>query len=226
MKKIIRIVVLCLVGGLIIVAIASSSATKPTTAEQVWDERATVGSLEAKNYYIMYTDIMCPYCDVFTREAIENEEAFNKFVEDNNVLFEVRVTDMLYDSVGSEYSRESAVATYCAKNKDKFFEYYHAAVMQLYEDYHSKGIGDSKTSPQIKDLPENYWVEIGKNIGLGEGFENCYKNSETLDEVIKNTTKAEKFASGLPYFDLNGEGVAGYDASWGWETLMKAGLKK
>lgn len=226
MKKIIRIVALCLVGGLILSAIIFSSAKKPSIAEKVWDERATVGNLEAKNYYIMYTDIMCPYCDVFTREVIENEDDFNKFVEDNNILFEVRVTDMLYDSVGSGYSRESAVATYCAKNEDRFFDYYHAAIMQLYEDYHSKGIGDSKTSPQIKDLPEDYWVEIGKKIGLSEEFENCYKNGETLDEVIKNTTKAETLANGLPYFDLNGEGIAGYDSSWGWETLMEAGLRE
>ena len=226
MKKIIRIVALCLVGGLILVAIISSSATKPTVAEQVWDERATVGNLEAKNYYVMYTDLMCPYCDVFTREVVNNEEEFNKFIENNNILFEVRVTDMLYDSVGSEYSRESAVATYCAKNENKFFDYYHAAVMQLYEDYHSKGIGDSKTSPQIKDLPEDYWIKIGENIGLSEEFADCYNNSETLAEVISNTTKAEKMASGLPYFDLNGEGVAGYDASWGWEALMRAVLKE
>ena len=226
MKRIIRIVALCLVGGLVLVAIISSSATKPTTAEQVWDERAIVGNLDAKNYYVMYTDIMCPYCDVFTREVVDNEEEFNKFIEDNNILFEVRVTDMLYDSVGSEYSRESAVATYCAKNEDKFFEYYHAAVKQLYEDYHSKGIGDSKTSPKIENLPKDYWVKIGEKIGLGEKFEDCYNNSETLAEVINNTTKAERLASGLPYFDLNGEGVAGYDANWGWETLMKAGLKE
>ena len=226
MNKAIRVVILCLISGLLLTAIVSSSSTKPSVAEQVWDARATVGNIEAKNYYVMYTDIMCPYCDVFTREVINNEEEFNKYLAEKDILFEVRVTEMLYDSVNSEYSHQSAVAAYCAKNEDKFFDYYHAAIKTLYEDYHSKGIGDSKTSPQITDLPEDYWVKIGKKVELGEKFENCYYNEETADEVRKNTVRAEKNANGLPYFVLNNETVAGYDASWGWSTLFDAGLKK
>lgn len=226
MNKAIRVVVLCLVSGLLLTAIVSSSSTKPGIAEQVWDTRATVGNLEAKNYYVMYTDIMCPYCDVFTREVMNTEEEFNNYLAENDVLFEVRVTEMLYDSVNSTYSHQSAVATYCAKSEDRFFDYYHATIQTLYDDYHSKGIGDSKTSPQIKDLPEDYWVKIGQKIGLGEKFENCYYGEETAEEVRKNTDRAEKIASGLPYFMLNSEAIAGYDSSWGWSTLFDAGLKK
>lgn len=226
MKKAIRILVLCLVGGVIFTAILTSASTKPNLETQVWDTRATIGSLEAKNYYVMYTDLMCPYCDVFTRELIENEEEFEKYIEEKSVLFEVRVTAMLYDSVSEKYSKDSAVAVYCAKDEDRFFDYYHKAVMTLYEDYHSKGIGDSKTSPKITGMPEDYWLKIGEEIGLGESFKDCVENNSTWAEVRKNTMKAEQVASGLPYIVLNGEGLAGYDQSWGWQTVMDAGLKK
>lgn len=226
MNKIARVAALCAVGGLLLTAIVTSTSNKVNPSEQIWDTRTTIGNVDAKNYYVMYTDLMCPYCDILTRELIENEDDFNKFIADNNILFEVRVTDMLYDSVGSDYSRQSATATYCAKNEDKFFDYYHAAVMALYNDYHSKGIGDSKTSPAITNLPEDYWVKIGENIGLGENFANCYYNNDTLDEVIENTTKAEHSAEGLPYFVLNSEKISGYSSDWGWEALFSAGLGK
>ncbi len=134
------------------------------------------------------------------------------------------MTDMLYDTSQIQYSRDSAVATYCAKNEDRFIDYYHAAITALYEDYHSKGIGDSKTSPMITDMPDDYWVKIGEEIGLGESFANCYYGKDTLSEVITNTTKAERVANGLPFFSLNGEGVSGYSPDWGWEALFNAGL--
>ena len=154
------------IGALVIL----SSSTKPSTAEQVWDEQTTIDSLEAKNHYVLYTYIMCPYCAVLGQTIIHNQDEFNQWLADNDVLWEVRVTDYLYEYSDFDYSRPAAEAIYCAKNEDKFWDYYTTALEKLYQDYQSKGIAVSKTAQQIKNLPDNYWQKIGESVGLGDDF--------------------------------------------------------
>ena len=104
------VAIIIAIGTLVIL----SSSTKPSTAEQVWDEQTTIGSLEAKNHYVLYTDIMCPYCAVLGQTIIHNQDDFNQWLADNDVLWEVRITDYLYEGSGVEYSRPAAEAIYCA----------------------------------------------------------------------------------------------------------------
>ena len=94
--------------------IIASVGAKPSIADQVWNEAATVGNLDAKNYYIMYTDLFCPYCTPFSRAVMEHWDEFENYLAENDILFEVRLTDYIYLDYGSEYSRDSAEAAYCA----------------------------------------------------------------------------------------------------------------
>ena len=232
--KIARIVGIVVVAGLILLAIIASMTAKPDYSAQVWDERTTIGNLEAKNYYVMYTDIACPYCDVFTRLTIENKDKFEQFIADNDILFEVRVTDYLYMAHNDlQYSRDSAEGAYCAKREDRFWDYYHAAVQSLWNDYQSHGFGASKTAPPIKGMPDDYWLQVGHKVGLGETFDNCMKNDEALAELDADTEKAitslTKVGAGMPYFQFNKWTQDGFDNTWSWamvEQYLKAGLEK
>ena len=222
MKKAVRIIVLVVLSGLILGLVIYNAYYQPPISEEVWDEGTTIGDSEtATRHYVQYSDLACPYCDVFTRLTIENEEEFSQYLADHQILFEIRLTEMLFDSVGSEISRDSAVAAYCARREGKFVDYYHAGVMALYEDYHSKGIGDSKTAPKITGMADDYWLEIGHKLGLGEEFDSCVGNQETLSEVAKNTKKAEQQASGLPFFQFDKYTFAGFDNTWGWEYVVR-----
>lgn len=233
--KIVRIGGVCGVVGLLLLVIVLSITAKPNYAEKVWDARATLGDAEtAEHHFIMYTDVMCPYCDVITRLMIANEDEFTRdYIEENKVLFEVRLTDFLYEygAHQTNNSREGAEAIYCAKNEDKFWEYYHAVIRKLWDDYQSKGIGASSTSSPIADeaLDDTYWLEIGKTVGLGDDFKKCYLGHETLAEVQTNTERAAKaVGSGLPYLRLDNYVMNGFDTSWGWSELRQqfdAGLK-
>ena len=229
MKKAARIIILVLIIGVVLGLIIFNATNKPPVASAVWDEGTTIGDKEtATRHYVQYSDFACPYCDVFSRLTVQNEEEFNKYLAEHKILFEIRLTEMIYDSTQSKMSRESAVAAYCARREGKFIEYYHAGVMALYKDYHSKGIGDSKTSPKIQGMPEDYWLKIGHNLGLGESFDSCNKNQETLSEVKANTEKAEKIAGGLPYFQFEKFTTSGFDNNWDWSYVLKyldAGLK-
>lgn len=210
------------------VLIIMNSSTKRNPADQVWREATTVGNLEAENYYVMYTDIMCPYCDVFSRAVMEHWDEFQAYLAEHDILFEVRVTDILYAS-GSTYSRAAGEAAYCAMYENKFWDFYHGVLTALWNDYHSKGIGSSKTAPHITDLPEDYWLKIGRKAGLGEQFEQCVTNHESTDELNTNTIRAAQVVEGLPYFRFNDFQTAGFGDGWGWDyakLLLDAGLQK
>lgn len=229
-KKIIRIVVIVLIVGALLTLIILNITSKPSIESQVWDKRATIGNMESKNYYVMYTDFMCPYCSYFSRALADNWEKFKTdYIEGKDILFEVKVTDYFYETMNNQYSRDSAEALYCSRNEDKFWDYYHNALHHLWNDYQSKGYGASKTSPQISNLPEDYWLNIGHEVGLGESFDNCIKNHDTVEEIKKNTAQAAQVIDGLPYFRFNKFTTGGFSDTWGWDYAKKyldAGLNE
>ncbi|MDO4759950.1 MAG: thioredoxin domain-containing protein [Candidatus Saccharibacteria bacterium] len=217
--KIIRIV--CLVAIIGILGFGIYSANKKTPlSEKVWDERTTVGSMEAENYFIIYTDLVCPYCIAFENAILENEEEFKSYIERNDILVEVKMTDFLYEFGEAQAinSRYSAVATYCAKNEDKFWDYYAHAVKTLWKDFF-KDSGKSGFTA-LNSMGKDFWISLGKDVGLGETFETCVKNNETIEEVVENTGKVAKaIDGGMPSFKFNKYSFSGFDMGWGWEYV-------
>ena len=222
--RIVSTIVFGVIAVVLVGLIIFNSSDHKTIADKAWDVNTVLGDAEtAKYHYIMYTDIMCPYCDVFSRLTIENEEEFEQYLADNKIAFEVRVTDMLYESNGQEFSKTSAHGAYCAASEGKFWEYYHNAISSLWDDYHSKGIGSSKTAPQISDMTDEYWLEIGHEVGLGETFDNCVTSEQFADLLYKNTVKASTaiYGGGLPYFQFGSFETSGFDPSWDYSYVQK-----
>ncbi len=213
----------------IVILVAISFSMGQIAVDPVWNPHMTIGDQNAPNHYVMYTDLMCPYCDVFSRAAMEHWDEFQQYLADNKIVFEIRLTDYLYEGNNSQYSRDSAEAAYCAAREDKFWDFYHGALTALWQDYHSKGIGNNKEATPIKNLPADYWRKIGKKAGLGQEFENCLDNHESLAEVDENTERAFGVAQGMPYFKFNKFTQAGFDDKWGWDEVkyyLDAGLGK
>jgi len=219
-----------------IVTLLVISSPKNEDLSVIWDERTILGNKDAKNHYVMMTDIMCPYCDYFSRAIMSHQEEFEQWLADNDVAYEMRITDFLneYGEVGAK-SEQAAEAALCATEENKFWDYYHNAMKSLDEDYHSKGIGNAKTAPKITDMTSDYWLEVGYEVGLGDSFTDCYKNHKQLDHVRENTQKVAKImqksgTSGMPYFKLNDFETTGFDNSWDWEQVksyyLEPGLAK
>ena len=232
-SKILRIGGIVIIVALLITIIATSFA-KPSASSSIWDKRTVIGNVDSVNHYIMYTDIMCPYCDVFSREIMDHAEEFQKdYIEGKNIAFEVRMTDFLYEynSKNIENSRSGAEAIYCATYQDKFWEYYHASLKSLWDDYHSKGIGSSKTAPAITDMGRDYWEKVAKKVdGLDlSTWKSCYDGHQSLEHVKENTARAAKVVDGgVPYFKFNKFTSGGFSDTWGWEYVQKfldSGLK-
>ena len=223
---IVRITSLFLIIATIITLIILAMPKTTDVVYEIWDERTTLGDTKAKNHYIMLTDIMCPYCDYFSRAIMSHQEEFEQYLKDNDIVYEMRITDFLneYGEAGAK-SEQAAEATLCATEENKFWDYYHNAMKSLDEDYHSKGIGNAKTSPHITGMTADYWLEVGYEVGLGESFKDCYKNHKMLDKVRENTENAAKVmqktgeTGGMPYFILNKFVTSGFDTSFGWNEV-------
>lgn len=231
--KVIKGIGVALVVVLLFGVIIASVTKKPNYAEKIWDEQTITGVApeEVQHHFIMYTDIMCPYCSYATRLMIDNDEEFQQYLKDHNITFEVRMTDFLYEFGAHQInnSREGGEAIYCAKNDGKFWDYYHAAVDQIWNDYIVNGVGSSSTAPPIADLDTSYWLAIGEKAGLTESFKDCYTSRGSLTELQNNTARAyDAVESGLPQFYFDNYSFSGFDPNWGWADLLQmfdAGLK-
>ena len=229
MKKAFRIIGIIAIIGIIVAAIVASMNAKPSNSEIVWDTATTIGNPDAKNYFIIDSDLVCPYCIAFENAIVENEDEFQDYIKQNDILVEVRLSDFLFEYGESNpiNSRYSAVATYCAKDEGKFWDYYNLAVTTVWNDYF-KDLGKGAFT-KMNSLTKDYWINIGKKVGLSDNFESCVKNDAPLAEIKENAKKTAKLADGMPYFKLNNYTSSGFDLSWGWDYVkmyFEAGLGK
>ena len=228
MGKALRIIGVVAVVGILIAAIATSLTHKTPNSEIVWNKDMTVGNMEAKNYFIIYSDFACPYCLAFENAIIEHESEFKDYIRDNDILVEIRLSDFMYEYGQSQSieSRYSAEAVYCAKNEGKFWDYYYAAIKKVWNDWF-KDLGKAAFT-EFNKLDKSYWIKIGKKVGLGETFETCVNNDEPLEDIVKTAKKMTKLVDGMPHFKFNNYSPSGFDLSWGWEYVLMffdAGLK-
>ncbi len=221
--------ILALTGVIVLVfgAIIASTTIKPSASDQVWDMAMTLGNPNASNYFIVYSDLACPYCIAFEDALVENEEELNQYLADNDILLEVRLSDFLYEygETNPEHSRLGAVASYCARNEGKFWDYYNMAIKRLWNDFY-KDNGKSGALA-MADRDESYWTDIAKEVGLGDDFKNCFENQEPLAEIEEAAEKSVKQAGGLPYFKFNKYTQNGFDMKADWDrarAMFEMGL--
>lgn len=225
MNKVFRIVGIAVVAILIVAAIVASTTIKPPVSGEVWDTQTTLGNPDAKNHFVIYSDLVCPYCIAFENAILENEEEFHEYLEKHDILFEIRLSDFLseYGETKPINSRYSAVATYCAKDEGKFWDYYNLAVTTLWNDYF-KSSGKSALTKMSK-LTKDYWIDLGKKVGLGDDFASCVKNDTPLETIQENAAKTAELVTGLPSFKLNNYSPPGFSLDGTWEDV-KAYFKK
>ena len=224
-----RVVAIIVIIFAITGAIIASMSKGEAASNDVWYEEMTMGKLNASNHFIIYSDIACPYCIAFENAMIEHKDELEEYIEKNNILIEVRATDFLFEYGESApvESRYSAVATYCAKDQGKFWEFYDLAITTVWNDWFKENGKGAFT--EFNKMGKDYWIEMGKSVGLGEEFETCVNSNATLEAVKADAKKMVKYVNGLPYFKFNKYVLSGFDMSWGWEHVLMyfdAGLKE
>ena len=235
MQKAARIGIIILIFGLFI-GLAIYNSLNPAKGDFTpWNAQMTVGDQEsAKHHFIMYTDIFCPYCDKFSNAVTANWDDFvENYIEGKKIFFEIRVTDMNYTSGHSNNSKPAGEGAYCAAKQERFWEYYHALLAKLWEDYHSQGIGVDRFSEHIPDLEMDYFYDAADKAELDhDTFVSCMENHETEAELDANTQKAgAAINGGVPYFVFGKFATSGFVGEWNTEKdylnvkdMLDAGL--
>ena len=77
MKRVIRIIGVVAVFVLLFLAIILSNTKTVDVSAEAWNEAMVLGDPEtAVRHYIVYTDLMCPYCNYYAHVIQDNEEEF------------------------------------------------------------------------------------------------------------------------------------------------------
>lgn len=218
MQKALRIFGIVTVVVALIATIIISRTAKTPNADLVWDEAMTMGNLDAKNYYIIYGDLACPYCIYFENPIVENLDSFKEYIEEKDILVEIRLTDFLYEygTHKSEASRTGAIAAYCAKDEGRFWDYYDLAVNAVYYNFFtsSSGVDD------LDKAGEAFWLYLGEVLELSDDFEKCFHEQRPLETIIERAAKASKLVSGMPFFKFNSYTFSGFNPNGTYEDVM------
>lgn len=229
MQKAARILGIIAIVVVIFAAIIISFNQKTPNSEKVWDKDTTMGNMDAENYFIIYSDIVCPYCVAFENAIVEHEEEFQDYIKKNDILVEVRLSDFLYEYGQSNpiSSRYSAVAVYCAKKEGKFWDYYNHVIPTVWNNYFK--ISGKNAFAELNAKNKDFWIAIGKEVGFGDDFEKCVKNDEVLPEVMEIAKKTVDVIDGMPYFKFNKYIFSGFSLDQGWDHVkmhLETGLKR
>lgn len=211
--------------------IESNKTYKVLDKNTVWHKEMLLGDENAKNHFVEYSDIMCPWCAKFSTQ-IKNHlaELKQKYLDTNEVSLEFRLTDYLTtddDSKGADNSTRAGERVYCALHQNKFWEFYESLIAKLNEDYYDKGIG-YHGGPQVPVLADEYYNAIAQNVGLDmDGFKKCIDDKVGYDDIKQSTQSAayDTGNKGLPFFRFNKYTNSGFDGNWETiEKMLEAGL--
>ena len=222
MKKLLKIICLILVAGAVLFLIISNIiSSSNTTPEEVWDENTVLGNKDAKHHYIVYTDLSCGYCYRLSSVLVNNEDVLRDYLSENDVKLELRVVPYL----GSDLAFWGAEAISCAAEDGRFWNYFKEVITSLGNDFFN--------SEAEATIDENYFINVGKRVGMSEKFNQCVskhqksKAVEELGDTANRKIGGAGGSGGVPYAKFGKYTSNGFDQSWGWnkfKQMMDAGL--
>ncbi|MDR2082149.1 MAG: DsbA family protein [Candidatus Ancillula trichonymphae] len=199
-------------------------ADQLSPSSPIWNQSMLVGDPAAKNHFIEYTDMFCPYCAKFNLALHGSQADFEQnFITPKKMNLEIRLVSMLTDH---ENSDKGGAHAYCAARQNRFHKYYSAMIQKVNEQYFSKGIGAYHEAPDIPILPDSFFQDEYAKAGLDkQKMTECMQKGEGLSDLgIATATAQKKLPSGLPHFVFNTFTTSGFDGDYSRiKVMLKAG---
>jgi predicted DsbA family dithiol-disulfide isomerase len=163
-------------------------AGKFLSLPEVSDRDIQAGPKDAKVKIVEFSDFQCPYCKAFhpvLKQALDEYE--------DRILFSYKHLPLSFHP----QANNAALASECANEQGKFFEY--GDMLFARQDEWSKSEGTSK------------FKEYASRIGLrASQFNQCLDDRKYQDKVDADTAEAQKFGvSGTPGTFVNGQFIGG-----------------
>ena len=227
--KVIRIIlavaVVLFLVALFIYSASSSSKTNVHTASSPWNKNMVLGSLDAPNKMVEYTDYFCSFCEEL-HEAM-TDQFKEEYIDTGKLSFETRIVNILNGvSVNTDKGNEAA---FCAADQNKYWEYSDKIINNINTDFFSKGIGVKNVANPVKiqKLDDSYFIAPAKEVAMDvDEFTSCLSENKHKATIEANSEKAIQMGvTGLPNISVNnyqasGFGGGGYDEL---KLILKAG---
>lgn len=207
---------------------AQGQAAAILTPEELVSDSPTLGNPQAPVTIVEFSDFQCPFCEKFFQTT--EKQVMDKYVKTGQVKFVYRHYPFLdqknYDpSSTDEESTWAALASECANEQGKFWEYH---------DYLFNHQGKENSGTFTKNNLKIFAGELGLDT---RQFNNCLDTEKYIDRVMKDKNDADRAGiTGTPTNFVNGIKIVGAvpfsqqeaDASkqqYGLETLIQNALK-
>ncbi len=170
------------------------------------DPFAVKGKKDAPVTIVEFTDYQCPFCNRYVNEAYP--EIIKNYVDKGKVRYILRNLPLPFH----KYSKEAAIAAYCAGKQGKYWE------------MHDKLFSNQKeweTSSDAKKMFAKYGDQLGINI------RSCQDDKGVKEAVGKDLELAKKIgADGTPTFFINGQKLVGAQPYSAFKSMIDEALKK
>jgi protein-disulfide isomerase len=167
-----------------------------------------MGNPEAPVIIEVFEDFQCPMCAVYTYDA--GKKITDNYVANGQVYYVFRQYPFLDDTKVAKESDQSANASMCAAEQDKFWEYHDI----LFANQN----GENQGAFNDKRL-----IAFAESIGLDmKSFQSCFDENRYQADIDADIQKALEYGvSGTPSVFVNGQAITpGYVPSY--ETMQQA----
>lgn len=192
-------------GALIVVALlvypSVNNALAPvgeivmiTPVPRPMPDGTAMGDVNAPVLVEVWEDFQCPACRTYSTE-IEPLITEN-YVEQGNVRYVFRHFPFLDQRVPSNESQQSANASMCAAEQERFWDYHD----MLFANWNGENIGA---------FSDKRLVAFAEALGLDmDGFNTCFQENRYRDEITRDKAEGEQVGvSGTPSIFVDGQQI-------------------
>ena len=180
--------VVLVVAGIILMV--SRAANAPLTSTNRVGEGTAWGPKDAVVKIIDYSDFGCTHCRDFALN--QGKQLRAEYEASGKVRFEYK-----HMIVGGQVTREAAMASECAADQGRFWDYHDALFSRQ----------GSSANPFTKPLLKRYGAELGLDAAI---FDPCVDNNVHNAKVAADESEARgRGITGTPTFFINGKKIQG-----------------
>jgi len=156
-----------------------------------------LGRDDAPVKIVAYEDFQCPFCLRYTAE--QEPQIVEELVKTGKVQLEFRHLPILRNE-----SVSAAVASQCAADQNKFWQYHHKLFLTQAE---AGQANDEELN--VGRFSDDNLKKFAKDLGLDSAqFDQCFDTREHLDLVTEHQREANQFGiTGTPGFTVNGQPI-------------------
>lgn len=176
-----------------------------------------VGSDDAPMKLVAFEDFQCPFCLKFTAE--DEPVIVEEYVKTGKVQLEYRHLPIL----GNE-SLQAALATECAADQDKFWEYKDRLFLEQAREGQA-----TRERIDVGRFSDNKLKEYAGELGLDQAtFDTCLDQAAHLDTIQEQQAEASQYGiTGTPNFLINGQAAGGDPGNAdNWRNFLDTNLER